>query len=117
MRGIAMLGILLLAVFIPGLVLASPYLTCDAIPSTEGVTTFQLTFNGTNPVSTPAVAVSGGVAIMYDLAIIPVGTHTVTARACRDDATWGQECSDPSDPFTFTRPAKPRKPVNIRLAK
>lgn len=95
---------------------ASPFLTCDAYPTSDGITKFYLVFDGTNPILVPIAQSSSGITFMYDLAPIPIGTHTVTATACRESADWGEECSDSSVPFTFVRPAKSRKPV-IKLSK
>jgi hypothetical protein len=89
---------------------ASPFLTCD--PYLAGtVSYFLIYFDGGNSIQTPPVAVTGGVAPMYDLASMPVGNHTVTARACYGDPSWGEDCSELSVPFSFVRPAKPTRPV------
>ena len=101
-----------------GVCFAGPFLTCDSYPASMGITKFYVIFNNTNPVVSPAVSDGqGGTTLKYDLANVPLGTHTVAVQACRSDLNWGEECSDMSAPFTFTRPAKPTAPKNVKLVK
>jgi hypothetical protein len=117
MKGRMIFAVLFMAIFVPSLVFASPFLTCDPYPTSDGITKFYLTFDGGNPILVPVATGTSGTNFMYDLSAIPIGQHSVVARACRDDATWGEECSDLSAPFAFTRPAKPRAPVRINIVR
>jgi len=91
---------------------ASPFLICD--PPLAGdpvVTNYQLTGGSWVPASVPAQADG---TIKLDLANAPVGTNTMTVKACGvPDDVW-EECSD-SVPFTFTRRLAPKLPRTLKL--
>ena len=98
----------------PATVQADPHLTCDAYKVSDGVTGFELTIDGSTITTTAMVTdtAKGTVALWYDLASIPAGTHTVTGKVCN---SWG--CSDSSGPFVFSRPSALAAPRNFILGK
>jgi hypothetical protein len=74
----------LLLGLLPFSVQAAPFLTCDPYPSTGlQPSEFVVTVSGvTAPIVTPAVAVTGGVAMRLDLGPLNLsGAKTVTAKA------------------------------------
>lgn len=90
----------LLAGLLPVSVLASPFLVCDPYPATgQQPTEFVVTISGVaNPVTSPAIDVTGGKALRLDLGPLNLsGAHTVTAKARNQ---WGESASSPN--FTFT---------------
>lgn len=91
---------------------AGPFLTADDYMGTGDAipTSFELTIDGTT-VTTDAVPIPGGARLWYDLSGISTGAHTLTGRACN---VWG--CSDPSEPYSFTKSAA-GKPAHIRITK
>lgn len=92
-----------LAVFLPSVVSAAPFLTCDPYPTNvtgQAIPTeFVVTISGiTNPIVTPAVDVTGGKGMRLDLGPLNLsGTKTVTAKARN---AWGESAA--SAPFVFT---------------
>jgi hypothetical protein len=50
-----------------------------------------------------------------DLAAVTTGTHSIQAAFVIVDATWGNQEGPKSDPFAFTRPAAPPKPLGLKL--
>jgi hypothetical protein len=85
---------------------AAPYIVCD--PQT-GVQFYKIT-GWTSP-SEPAQTDG---AIKLDVAAAPVGTTSLTFKACAADPAWGEVCSV-ATPFDLVRPGAPAKPVNIML--
>jgi len=78
---------------------ASPFLISNA---QTGVTTYQIS-NG--PSWLPSSVTANNGAMRVDLGTIAVpGTYNITARACKTDAIWGNQCG-PSGSFTLTCPA------------
>ena len=68
MRNVKMMIIATLIVLIPGLSWAGPYLVCNPYSaSVVQPTEFSVSIDGGVAVSSPAVAVTGGVALKYDL--------------------------------------------------
>jgi len=83
----------------PAIALGSPFLVCDPYPSTvTQPTEFVVTISGvTAPIVTPAVAVTGGVAMRLDLGPMNLsGNKTLTAKARN---AWGESAA--STPFSF----------------
>jgi hypothetical protein len=87
-------------------VYASPFIVCDP---QAGVTSYQMT--GWTAPTQPA-EVNGSVKL--DIATATVGAHSMTFKACKNDAVWGVLCSE-AVPFTFTRPPAPVIPAGIGL--
>ena len=89
---------------------AAPFLTCDPYPTDVAEqaipTEFVVTVSGlATPIVTPAVAVTGGVAMRLDLGPLNLsGAKTLTAKARN---AWGESAN--SAPFAFTAgsPATP----------
>jgi len=101
--------VVLAFILIPSLVWANPFMICDP---QAGVTHYALTGPGWVPVSVPAQADGS---IRMDVAGSSVGSNSLTVRACRSDAVWGELCSV-SVPFQFARPSAPANPANIGLS-
>lgn len=91
-----------------GTIWAGPFLVCDP---QAGITSYILT--GPAWVPTNVTAQADG-SIRMDVAAALVGSNAITVKACKTDATWGEQCSA-SVPFVFTRPAAPVITSNIRL--
>jgi hypothetical protein len=116
MKKISLITIFVLFIMIR-LVYADPHLTCDLYPPTvTQPTEFEIYMNGvTIPVISPIQAVTGGVRLYYDLALISIGSHTVIVKAVKVDSLWGRTVSASSIPFAFTRPGAPSTPISIGL--
>lgn len=99
--------------FLPAIALSSPFLICDPYPATgTPPTEFVVTISGVSaPVVTPAVAVTGGVAMRLDLGPLNLsGSKTLTAKARN---AWGESVS--SAPFVFTA-GSPGAPGGLGLS-
>ena len=90
--------------------LCSPFLVCDPQAT---VTHYKITGDAFWTGSIPAQADGS---IRSDMAMIPTGTHSITAVACRTADGWPEVCSGPSVPFVFTRPGVPIIPAGIKLS-
>lgn len=105
---------LLASLLIPAPVMASPFLVCDPYPATgQQPTEFVVTITGvTNPITSPAVDVTGGKALHLDLGPLNLsaGSHTATAKARNQ---WGESAS--SAPFAFNA-GTPVAPSGLGLA-
>lgn len=99
---------------------AQPYLTCAPYSTNAGIIFFEVYMDSglTNPISSvPFTNSNGTVKLRYDLDKISVGTHTCYLTAVAVDPLWGTNRSVPSDPFVFTRPAGPAKPIAPAIEK
>lgn len=103
-----MLAAVLLA--LPALVAAAPFLVCDP---QAGVTHYQLT--GPAWVQPQVTAQTDG-SIRMDVAQSDVGANSLTVKACKIDAVWGELCSS-AVPFAFDRPSPAVTPDRLRLQK
>ena len=103
--GLLVIVLLLIASF----AWSSPYLVCDP---QAGVTNYKL--SGPAWVPTNVIAQPDG-SIKMDLSASTTGNNSLTVAACITDALWGELCSS-TVPFSFTRPAKPAGPANIKLS-
>ena len=99
---------ILILCLLPMVAFAGPFLVCDP---QAGVTNYKLTGPGWVPASVPAQA-NGS--LRLDLATSTAGTNSLTVAACITDPLWGEACSA-AVPFTFTRPASPLDPTNMKL--
>lgn len=113
-RGRAMKKLILTALLllVPVIVSAAPFMVCDP---QAGITTYKLT----GPAWVPATVVAqADGSIKMDLASAAIGVTSLTVSACLAfDPLWPDErCSVPATPFSFTRPASPVTPKNIKLA-
>ena len=110
-------AVLFLAVLVPGLAWASPFVVCDPYPAAslqpDG---FAVSVDGGAVVESPAQAVTGGVRLYYDVSTVNSGTHTMRVKAYKLDAVWGRLESTEAV-FTFSRPASPSAPAGIGLVK
>ena len=105
---------------VPGIVLAAPfvvsndYLTSGVVPDR-----FRVTLDsGSEVLSSPWTGSDGnGVAhvntLHFDVGTVSVGTHTVSAKACKTgDPLWGPaEVCSVATPFSFPRPSAPVAPL------
>ena len=107
MKKLILIAMLLL---IPTLVFASPFLVCD--PQT-GIVFYKLT--GPAWVPTVVTAQADG-SIKMDVAAAAIGITSLTVSACTTSPSWPDERCSITVPFTFTRPANPVGPLNIKLA-
>lgn len=89
----------------------APFLVCDP---QAGVTSYKLT--GPAWVLIMVTAQPDG-SIKMDVSTAIIGNNSLTVAACFDDPIWGELCSTPPTPFTFTRPAPAGVPVNTKLIK
>ena len=93
---------LLLVLFIPSLVNASPYLVSD--PTVEEVTHCGYILDSNDKVDSPVEVVTEGKRCHIDLAGLPVGNHTIKATFANIDPVWGRSESAESAPFSLVRP-------------
>ena len=104
---------MILSLLLVGVAQAAPFLVCDPYPaSSTQPTSFTVTISGvTNPIPTPAVAVTGGVAMHLDLGPYNLtGARTLTVVA---NNLWGSSVA--SSPLAFTA-GTPGVPSGLGLA-
>lgn len=93
--------------------MAAPFLVCDPPLAGEPIpTNYQLTGGAWVPASVPAQADGS---IKLDLVNAPIGTNSMTVKACGTDPNF-EVCSDAA-PFTFTRPSVPKLPKALKLTR
>jgi hypothetical protein len=102
--------ITLAMVFMASPLLAAPFLVCDP---QAGVTDYKLTGPAWVPIS---VTAQPDGSIKMDVASSTVGNNSLTVAACKNDAIWGELCSE-YVPFDYTRPSGAALPGNLRLSK
>jgi hypothetical protein len=99
---------------------AGPYLVCAPItytPPAGDTVTYNVSGLPASIVATNIPPDSTGTyAFALSLAGIAAGSYTVTAQTCLNDATWGQECSAQSSPFSFTVPGSPSSPGTLKIS-
>ena len=95
----------------------APFLSCSVYPAGPNQPTeFEVYMDGAiTPSITPALAVTGGVRLNYDLASISIGNHTVTVKGAKSDPYWGRITSSSSSPFAFVRPSGISTPIGINI--
>lgn len=94
--------------------MATPFLVCDPpLAGEPKPTNYQLTGGTWVPASVPAMADG---TIKLDLANAPVGTNTMTVKACGVADPVYEVCSD-AVPFSFTKPTVPVLPKTLRLSR
>jgi hypothetical protein len=96
---------------------AAPFLVSNPETVTLGTgqtLTFSVQGLPSSIAATNLAPVSG--ALHLDLAGLAPGSYSVTATACLNDPTWGQECSAASVPFVFTVPVAPSVPAGLGLS-
>jgi hypothetical protein len=100
--------VLLALIVFPAIASAQPFLVCDKPTDPVGFYTVS---------GLPAGIVADHIlpdttyGFKLDLASLPVGSYTVTAKACVE--SWG--CSDSSLPFSFSRPTLTSTPKLLKL--
>src|SRR3990167_7562831 len=100
---------LLLALAMPAALHAAPFVIADSYTTGVIPDTFRLSLDGAPEVASPAFSgtTSDGTVLTntlhFDVGAVAIGNHSLTVRACKGDAVWGEACS-PSVPFSFTRP-------------
>src|SRR3989304_352362 len=101
---------LLLALAVPLLAEAAPFLVCASYTSGVIPDTFRVSLDGAAEVVSPrwsGTTEDGTVltnVVHFDVGTVAVGAHSVAVKACKVDPLWGEACSLAS-PFAFTRPA------------
>jgi len=120
-----LLGLVVIAVFLPGIALATPFVVCDPYPpAVVQPDNFKVTMDGGAVTNSAPQTVPEGVRLRYDLATISVGSHSMTVQACKTYPAdeWHpnptEACSATVN-FPFTRPAEgtsPSAPASIRLS-
>src|SRR3989304_10160425 len=101
---------LLLALAVPLLAEAAPFVVCNSYTSGVITDTFRVSLDGAPEVVSPrwsGTTDDGTVltnVVHFDVGSVTVGAHSVTVKACKDNGVWGEACSAAS-PFSFTRPA------------
>lgn len=91
---------------------SSPFLVCD---QQTGVQTYVITGPSWVPTTPISAQVDGSLKFDVAGAGSVVGTNSLTIKACKSDAVWGQVCSTAA-PFSFTRPSSTLlAPSSIRL--
>ena len=95
----------------------APFLVCDAYStSVTQPTEFEVFMDGaTVPIISPAVSVTGGVGLNYDVGGVTNGNHNVTVKAVRVDSIWGRLTSAATSPFAFAKPSTPGVPSGLSL--
>jgi hypothetical protein len=89
---------------------SGPYLICDP---QAGVTSYQ--FTGAPSWVPATVAAQADGSLHMDISAAPVGATSIGGiAACETDPNWGTVCSV-TVPFSFTRPAVPGPPANVKL--
>lgn len=91
---------------------ASPFLVCDPQPG-QGVEWYEVSGLPNGIGAHVPVDSTGQYGFKLDLRDLPVGSYTVTARACV--GLWG--CSADSLPFAFERPQAPGTTQGLKLTK
>lgn len=79
---------------------SAPTLVCDP---QAGVQHYVLTGPGWVPAQ---VSAQPDGSIRMDVSTAAVGVNSLTVKACKQDAVWGEQCSGAA-PFSFTRPHPP----------
>jgi hypothetical protein len=114
MKKILVSVVMLMLFLFASVCMATPFLVCD--PPLAGdpvVTNYKLTGGSWVPASVPAMADG---TIKLDLVNAPVGTNSMTVKACGvPDDVW-EECSE-SVPFSFTRPPVRKLPKTLKLSR
>jgi hypothetical protein len=100
------LVLLLVLVLFPAVLMAAPFLVCDAPEPGQDIATYS--FTGQLGFTSVASEIDGS--LRANVVDAPVGTYTIEVKACN---LWG-ECSEPA-PFDFVRPSVPNAPANIEL--
>ena len=101
---------LLLALAVPLLAEAAPFVVCDSYTTGVIPDTFRVSLDGAAEVVSPrwsGTTEDGTVltnVVHFDVGTVAVGAHSVAVKACKVDPLWGEACSLAS-PFAFTRPA------------
>lgn len=88
---------------------ANPFIVCDP---QAGVTHYKVAGAAWVSASVPAQADGS---LKMDVSAAPVGSSSLTFKACIVDPIWGEQCSVTA-PFTFTRPGVPTVPAAVKLA-
>ena len=107
MKKLIVLGIILFATS----VMASPFLVSDPNP---GVTLYKVTNVSGGVTESITCTPEADGSLKTDVAGVKSGVNNITVTACASQPVWGEVCSA-SVNFTFTRPAVPVIPANIRL--
>lgn len=95
---------------------ASPFLVCDMPVTGTLPTEYQITLptGQTWMVATSPALTTGQYGFKADLVAAPVGTTSIKVKACKNDLSWGMQCS-PEVSFPLVKPAPPAAMSNLEL--
>jgi hypothetical protein len=82
---------------------AAPFVVSS--PSTQTVTHCTLLLDAAPGVDVPVASDTTGKYCKFDMASLPTGDHTLTAKFVNIDPIWGRSESVTAVPLLFTRPA------------
>lgn len=109
--------LIVLALLIPAVSWASPFLVCDPYTGDTQPQYFMVAIDNAPAVRSDAQAVTGGVRLYYDVASLDFkARHDFVARACYVNSIGVEVCSDPAN-FTYPAPVIPGAPSGVRLEK
>lgn len=109
------IAVLIVLVWASG-VHAAPFVVCDSYgPDVVQPDVFAVKLDNASYADVPAVAVTGGVALKYDVGSVTTGQHAIRVKAVKNSAEWGRLESEEAV-FTFVRPAAPATPAGIGLS-
>jgi len=93
----------------------SPFLVCDPDTSDNPPAFYKVTVDGAAPVNSPAVAVTGGVRLHYDVAGLDFSVrHDFSVAACKTNDIGIEVCSSTVN-FTYGAPVAPGAPSGVKL--
>jgi len=86
-------------------------------PLTAGVTNCGVFLDANAKVTIPVTPITSPVGNIckFDVSTVSAGTHTITMTAIIVDPVFGTKESPQSLPLSFTVPATPAAPANLRL--
>uniref|UniRef100_A0A7C4Y3F2 Uncharacterized protein n=1 Tax=Caldisericum exile TaxID=693075 RepID=A0A7C4Y3F2_9BACT len=109
--------LLLVLVLFPSVAFASPFLVCDPYPSTQTQPDyFIIVLDGKTYSSSAFSNPDGSKQLKFDVGFVSSGSHSLTVKACKEDANGIPWCSD-EVPFAFERPSAVAPPGGLKLSK
>jgi hypothetical protein len=107
----------LILIFCASTSFAAPFLVCDRDTSANPPTEYQITLpSGQTWMVANAPAITTGLyGFKADIANAPVGTTSISVKACKVDPIWGTLCSVAST-YPLARTAPPLSPALLIVA-
>lgn len=103
--------------FMSSIAQAAPLLVCDRDTTTNPPTEYQIILPAgqTWMVATSPAITTGLYGFKADIANAPVGTTSISVKACKVDPIWGTQCSVAST-YPLVRPSAPLAPAVLIVA-